>query len=131
MRAFDGFYAFDNNGGIKLLAGHSDGAVPLKRTLRGKPVDMDGSKFSVSDFEVLCSVGTTNLGRPATGMLRVSWDGGITWSDELTESLGGLGDYSQQVRFPALGRGEQFTPEFSITDPAEIIIYSDARIKMQ
>ena len=129
VRAFDGFYTLDNNGGIKLLAGYSDGATPLKRTLRGKPVDMDGNKFSVADFEVLCSVGTTNLGRPATGMLRTSWDGGVTWSEELTESLGGLGDYSQQVRFTALGRGEQFTPEFSVTDPAEIIIYSDARIK--
>jgi hypothetical protein len=130
VNAFGAWRVADNYGNIRTLARvNSDNGQPLKRIMRGKPVDMAGAKFSVSEFEFLCSVGVADIGRDAEAMLRVSWDGGLTWGDEIRESIGAYGGYGQQASFRALGRGEQFTPEVSVTDPADIVFYSDARLK--
>jgi hypothetical protein len=131
VEAFGGWYTLENGGLIRQLTrSGTDVDTPLRRTIRGKPIDMEGRKFSVSEFEFLAAVGTTDLGREAQAMLRVSWDGGLTWSEEMTETLGDLGDYGTQCKFFALGRGEQFTPEISITDEADIVMYSDARVSI-
>lgn len=105
---------------------YADVSGPLKRTLRGKPITLDGDKFSVSEFEVLGSWGQ----QPVTVMLRASWDGGQTWALEDTQSAG-LGDYGQEVTFRALGRGDQFTPEVSVSDPVDVVLYSDAYVDIR
>jgi hypothetical protein len=100
--------------------------MPLLRIMRGKPIYMDGKKFSVREFEPLCSVGESNLGRDAELMLRWSRDGGQTWEGPQTASAGDLGDYATEVKFYALGRGEQFVPEVSCADATDLVFYSDA-----
>lgn len=112
---------------VKMARTNTDRGLPLKRIMRGKPLYMDGRKFSVPMFQALASVGESNIGRDAEIMLRWSWDGGQTWEGPQTASLGGLGDYGQKVEFNALGRGEEgFTPELSCTDPTDVVFYSDA-----
>lgn len=131
VEAFGMFCAIDDAGNVKkLVRSNADGSEPMLRIMRGKPIDLDGRKFSVAEFECLSSVGISDIGRDAMVMMRVSWDGGQTWGPELTESLGDLGQYATQTRFTALGRGEVFTPEISVSDPADIVFYSDARIKI-
>jgi len=98
--------------------------------MRGKPIYMDGRQFSVAEFEALCSVGESNLGRDAEIMLRWSRDGGQTWEGPQTASLGTLGNYGQTVDFYALGRGESFTPELSCTEATDVVFYSDANARL-
>lgn len=129
--AFDKWLGSDDFGTVvELQRTNSDRGFPLKRMMRGKPIYMDGKKFSVREFEALCSVGESNLGRDAEIMLRWSWDGGQTWEGPRTESAGTLGDYEVQVEFYGLGRGEQFTPEISCTDITDIVFYSDAVMEL-
>jgi hypothetical protein len=94
--------------------------------MRGKPMDGQGKEFSVSEFEVMCAVGTAG----ANVMFRGSWDRGLTWGDELTESLGAVGEYRQKVKFYGLDHGEIFTPEIACADPVDVVFYSDARIEL-
>ena len=54
--------------------------------------------------------------------LRYSRDGGRTWSEELTASLGKIGEYATQVRFPRLGSGEDWVFELMTSDPVPITI---------
>lgn len=103
----------------------------LARRCVSKPLVMDGNKFSVQKLQFLSRVGETSLGREAAVMMRVSWDGGRTWSQPETMSLGDLGDYDQTAEFRALGRGEQFAVEFTVTDPADIQLYSDAYVEVR
>jgi hypothetical protein len=114
---------------VELDRTNSDRGLPLKRIMRGKPIYMDGRKFSVAEFEALCSVGQSDIGRDAEIMLRWSRNGGKTWFGTRTGSLGSLGDYDRTVVFNALGRGESFTPELSCTDITDVVFYSDANVR--
>ncbi len=121
----DGFGAV-----VELGRTNSDRGMPMARVMRGKPIYMDGRQFSVAEFEALCSVGESNIGRDAEIMLRWSRDGGQTWEGTQTGSLGSLGDYGQTVNFYALGRGESFTPELSCTDATDVVFDSDANARL-
>lgn len=120
----------DNGVVVEMKRNNSDRGAALARIMRGKPIYMDGRKFSVSEFEALCSVGESNLGRDAEVMLRWSRDGGQTWVGPKTASIGDLGDYGRQVRFHGLGRGESFTPELSCTEATDVVFYSDANVRL-
>jgi hypothetical protein len=109
---------------------NSDRGQPLARVMRGKPIYMEGRKFSVAEFEALCSVGQSDIGRDAEVMMRWSNDGGQTWRGPRTASIGDLGDYGKEVSFYALGRGESFTPELVCTDATDVVFYSDANVRM-
>lgn len=109
---------------------NTDRGMPLARIMRGKPIYMEGNKFSVAEFEALCSVGESNIGRDAEIMLRWSRNGGKTWEGTQVGSLGDLGDYDFTVNFYGLGRGESFTPELSCTDATDVVFYSDANVRL-
>lgn len=115
---------------VELQRTNSDRGLALKRIMRGKPIYMDGRKFSVREFEVLCSVGESSLGRDAEIMLRWSRDGGQTWEGPQTASAGTLGEYETEVEFYALGRGSIFVPEVSCTEITDIVFYSDAVMEL-
>lgn len=55
-------------------------------------------------------------------MLRVSDDGGFTWSNERWQSAGKLGQYSYRVVFRQLGRSRDRAYEVSCTDPIQLAI---------
>lgn len=115
---------------VEMQRTNSDRGMPLKRIMRGKPLYMDGRKFSVAEFEALCSMGESNIGRDAEIMLRWSRDGSQTWEGTQTASIGDLGDYDKQARFYGLGRGEIFTPELSCTEVSDVVFYSDANVRV-
>lgn len=133
--AWGSFYLVDEVGTVKKLtrnnADYMGGATPLKRRVVSKPLTADGNKFSVQKLQFLCRIGRSDLGRDAKVMMRASWDGGNSWSQPEEASLGDLGDYDVQAEFRALGRGEQFAVEFSVTDAADIQIYSDAYVEIR
>ncbi|MGB0854386.1 MAG: hypothetical protein ACPGSI_13920 [Pikeienuella sp.] len=54
-----------------------------------------------------------------------SRDGGRTYGEGKTRSLGVGGDYEQRAVWRARGQFRQYTPKWVITDPADITIYAD------
>ncbi len=115
---------------VEMARTNSDRGQPMARIMRGKPLYLEGRQFSVAEFEALCSVGESDIGRDAEIMLRWSRDNGKTWVGTRNGSLGGLGDYGRTVNFYALGRGESFTPELSCTDETDVVFYSDANVRL-
>lgn len=129
--AFNKWLAADDFGDVlEMRRTNTDRGMPLLRIMRGKPIYMDGKKFSVREFQPLCSVGESSLGRDAELMLRWSRDGGQTWEGPQTASAGDLGEYATEVKFYALGRGEQFVPEVSCSEETDLVFYSDAVMEL-
>jgi hypothetical protein len=129
VSAWGNYYAMKNDGNVHLISRtDTDVAGELPRRMISKPLYMAGRKFTVSEMELLARVGASDLGRDAVAILRTSWDGGLTWSREDTRSLGDLGDYSTRAIWRRLGRGVQFAAEITVTDPADITLYSDANV---
>jgi hypothetical protein len=50
-------------------------------------------------------------------MLRVSYDGGRTWSSERWVSAGEIGAYRKRARWLRLGRGRNAVFEVTVSDP--------------
>ncbi|NYT76650.1 hypothetical protein H0A71_06570 [Alcaligenaceae bacterium] len=55
-------------------------------------------------------------------MLRHSNDGGHTWSNTRTATMGKVGEYGMRCKFERLGSGRQRVWEVSITDPVNAVI---------
>lgn len=63
-----------------------------------------------------------STGATATLMLRYSNDGGNTWSNTKTTSVGFSGEYSSRARFHRLGMGRNRSWEISMTDPVRFVV---------
>lgn len=127
VRAFGEYYGFDDTGNVVVMSDvQTDRDATLARVMRGKPLDLEGQRFSVSEWEFMCGTGTVD----AQVMFRWSWDGGQTWVGPKVSTLGPVGAYGRQALFNGMGRGDQFTPEFTVTDNADITFYSDSRVRL-
>lgn len=65
----------------------------------------------------------TGQGSDPLVRLRYSNDGGHTWSNVKTRSIGAVGQYGKQVRFGPTGKGRNRVWEVVITDPVKRAIY--------
>jgi len=61
----------------------------------------------------------TGQGSNPKCMIRVSRDGGHTWSSQLTRNLGKIGQYDYRVRLNGLGSSREMALEVSISDPVK------------
>lgn len=80
---------------------------------------------SVDELEIFFRTGFSDLRRDAQTWLRVSRDGGHTWTPGKWRSLGAAGEYRQKATWRALGNANQFTIEINISEPDEIPVWSD------
>jgi hypothetical protein len=55
-------------------------------------------------------------------VLRVSYDGGKTWGNEVRRSMGPVGEYSKKVSFGPLSAGSDVVYELSGTDPVKVAL---------
>ena len=62
----------------------------------------------------------TGQGSDPQVMLRVSEDGGHTWSSEIWAGLGAAGEYGTRVLFEQLGEGQDLVFELSGSDPVPV-----------
>lgn len=62
---------------------------------------------------------TSGQGSDPQVMLRYSDDGGNTWSSELWQSLGAIGEYNHRAVWPNLGASRERIFEFKVTDPVD------------
>lgn len=98
---------------------NTSGALPLMReriTPHNAAPDLTRRRFSA--LQIDCNTGTGLLdGAPGAMMLRYSDDGGMTWSNWRTLSLGAVGRYAARARTTMLGSARDRVWHIRVTDP--------------
>lgn len=106
-------------------ASYTEAGQPIERVrvtapLANEDVRLNHSRICV-DFE--CGVGTgSGQGEDPQAMLSWSDDGGRTWSDERTASMGKQGEYRHRAIWRRLGQSRNRVYKLRITDPVRVSI---------
>jgi len=99
---------------------------PIRRVVRTAPFYADGKRAIMNVVELECELGVGTIsgqGGDPQVMLRWSDDGGATWSNERSASMGERGVRGRRVLFRRLGAFRQRMLEFSISDPVKPALY--------
>lgn len=110
---------------------YTDNGAMIEREIISRHIYGD-DYFSVNRvwLDVETGVGlVTGQGSNPTLMLRVSKDGGKSYGNEMTVSLGATGEYLQRAEFRRLGRGRSFTFKVRYTDPTNFIIRGEGWVR--
>ncbi len=95
-------------------------SYPIRR-LRRFALPFDQNKWiRLSRVELILQAGvglSTGQGSDPLVMFRLSRDGGMTWDDELTMSMGQIGDYQRRAFLNMLGRARNPVVELTSSDP--------------
>lgn len=97
-----------------------DGTKPRVCTYSGPQLweDLRLAKFYEFSIDWQAGVGTiSGQGQNPQAMLRVSNDGGYTWSSERWTSIGKIGDYGYRCRWNLLGTGRMRVYEVTCSEP--------------
>ncbi len=128
-----GWLVGSDTGDLALLGRfNSDGAEPLYRTAVSLPLYQDGQAFTIAELEFFARQGvhdTMTEGEPAI-TVRVSKDGGQTYGLGRDIWLGATGRYDKRLILRALGQARQAVVEVTTSDPLEIPIYADCRVRL-
>lgn len=96
-----------------------DFGSPIRRIRRAPaPWDEDNK----TRFDRLSLILQTGAAAFPVVTLRTSNDGGYTWSNEIQNSLGDIGNYGKRVQWRRLGAARRRVFEVSITDSAPVAI---------
>jgi hypothetical protein len=128
VQAFGKLYAGTSGGlvGELDLDTYTEFSQPIRRAATTPPFYVDGKRFVVPDLEVEAELGvglTSGQGRNPQILLRWSDDGGATWSNQRSLSLGLLGKRSNRPIFRRLGMARQREFELSVSDPVKVALY--------
>lgn len=114
---------------------HFDNDMPMKRA-RVSPHVFSGNDYvSVSAIDIVMQpgVGVATSALPyqvnPVGVLRISKDGGKTYSYTRSAELGEQGRYKSRCRFNRIGMARDIVAEFSVSDPVSVAI-TDAQIEV-
>ncbi|WP_290688555.1 hypothetical protein [Haematobacter sp. UBA3484] len=144
-----------DTGMVSVLHGVVDNLQPLHRIAVSTPVYSDGARSILSEMEFFAHQGLYDTIRERAGLvyaadalfaedalyamaeaarnpklaLRLSRDGGMIFGREREEMFGATGRYDKRVVFRALGQFRQMVAEIHMSDPVDIPIFSDARVK--
>ncbi len=80
----------------------------------------NGERLFISEIELDFEAGLAppnGQGSDPTVTLEISRDGGATYGNARTRSIGKVGEYKRQVRFALCGSAYDFVPKISMTDP--------------
>ncbi len=96
---------------------NTDDGVPIRFLRRSQTMQRDQKRLFFSVLQVdMETASTTDPAANPTMMLRWSDDGGHSWSDYRSVSIGKVGQYGARARFTRLGQGRNRVWEISITD---------------
>lgn len=102
---------------------YSNNGQPLRAVRSAAYLSSDERNFSVGSIEVVCEQGVglaAGQGSDPQMMLRVSKDGGNTWTPEQTRPIGKTGEFKDRARFSRpCGSARSIVIEVSITDPVK------------
>jgi hypothetical protein len=138
-------YAFFN--GMKLVGDFETGKIysldldtydengeTLQALATCPPIYKDGQRLTHDRIQIQFDTGvglTSGQGSDPQCMLRFSDDGGYTWSNERTKTIGKIGEYKDRVVFRKNGQARERIYEINITDPVKRnITRADADIRV-
>lgn len=105
---------------------YTDNGDPLVRIRAAQTVENEQRriKFGTLQIDMETGVGTSSgQGSAPQLMLRWSDDGGHTWSNQRTTSIGAIGEYSAEAKFRRLGSGKNRVFEISMSDPVKFAVF--------
>jgi hypothetical protein len=94
--------------------------TPIRRLRRAPALVSEKKRAPIDQLEILMDVGLgvqTGQGASPTLLLRVSDDGGRTWSNQLRASTGAAGAWRQRVYWTRLGLFNDAVLELTSSDP--------------
>lgn len=92
----------------------------IRRLRRGPTLQLENRRLNFSSFELDLEPGlgvVSGQGSDPQVMLRISNDGGKTWSAEQWRGAGKMGEYHTRVRWTRCGQARRRTFEVSVSDP--------------
>lgn len=118
---------------------YDDAGNSIKRIRITSPIyDADTySAIFIDQLKLRCETGKSNqplaAGYDPVISLRYSTDGGHTWSNYLSRSLGKIGEYAKPITWNRLGYGREWVFEFTVDDPINFslinaVIFSDEEV---
>jgi hypothetical protein len=116
-----GFYTFDYSTGDMYRHDDvfADNGVPFAGEVIGRHI-FDEKPIQISRLWVDCESGVGNeAGDDPKITISISKDGGHTWGNEKTASIGKMGEYGKRAIFRRMGRGYDWTFKLRITDPVK------------
>lgn len=102
---------------------YKEGDDVIRRVRRIAPVWAEDESFSISKLRLLVKVGVGTLTNAPLIDLRSSNDGGFTWTDPKSRSVGLEGQYGTVVIWRRMGRTDRKVFEFSWTADADLEPY--------
>jgi hypothetical protein len=109
---------------VQSRAIYANGGTPLVRLRETPHIHAQGRWMRFNSLTVDMEVGVGLDGAGQGGdpqlMLQYSDDGGHTWSNEITRSIGRIGATKTQVRFGPLGRSRDRVFRLSVSDPVPV-----------
>ena len=127
VKAYGALYVGDNiDGRIGKLSSdtYTEYGEEIRRCVAGRPFANQGEQFSVPALELTIEsgVGDATTTDPQIRM-QYSRDGGKTWSNERSRSMGAQGDYRKRQIWRRLGRFDRFAVfRFLLSDPVKPVI---------
>lgn len=112
---------------------YTDAGGTIQRIAASPQLWADAQRAHMKNLVVDMEAGvglTTGQGSDPQAMLRISDDGGRSWSNERWADIGKLGKYEQQARWNRLGQFRQRVLELTVSDPVKTVIlgaYSDTQ----
>jgi hypothetical protein len=103
----------------------SDDGDPILRLRTAQTQEQLQTRIFYSELQIDMETGVglaTGQGSAPLLMMRYSNDGGHTWSNERTATVGAVGEYGARCRFMRLGAGRNRVWEISMTDPVKFCV---------
>lgn len=103
----------------------SDDGDPILRLRTAQTQEQLQTRIFYSELQIDMETGVglaTGQGSAPLLMMRYSNDGGHTWSNEKTATVGAVGEYGARCRFMRLGAGRNRVWEISMTDPVRFAV---------
>lgn len=104
---------------------YTEGSNPLIALAASATIHNQGKRVNHKSLEIEFEAGvgiSTGQGSDPVAMLRWSDDDGRTWSNQLSRSIGKIGEYEECARWSRLGRSKARIYEVSISDPVKRVI---------
>jgi hypothetical protein len=112
---------------------YTDDEDPILRLRRTQTVEDSARLLFFSRLVIQMETGVglvTGQGSDPQLMLRYSNDGGHTWSNTKTKTIGATGEYSRRVKFGPTGAAHSRVWEISMTDPVKFAVFgADADVE--
>jgi len=105
---------------------YTDNGDPILRLRATQTLEAEQKRVFVSSLQVDMETGVglaTGQGSTPELMLRYSLDGGHSWSNLRTASVGAVGAYGTRALFRRLGQGRNRVWEISMTDPVKFAVF--------